>query len=363
MMTKALIAMSGGVDSSLAALLTMREGFECIGCTMKLHDNRVDSDSMQDGVCYISDDVEDARSVAERLGIPFHVFDFRDDFRCEVISRFVDMYERGMTPNPCIDCNRHMKFDRLLQCAGKLGCDYIVSGHYARVDMKDGRYRLRKSADESKDQSYVLYMLTQEQLAHVRFPLGEYNKSDVRQMAHDNGFITADKPDSQDICFVPDGDYAAFIERFTGHRYSSGDFVDTEGNVLGEHKGTIRYTVGQRKGLGIAVGRPMYVKRIDTESNRVILCDDEELFSDTLWASEFNWVSIDKPMTEIRCKAKIRYRHREQDARAFVEPDGLVRVVFDCPQRAVTPGQAVVLYDGDTVLGGGRIRDGREKVL
>ena len=248
-MAKALIAMSGGVDSSVAAYIMKEEGFDCIGCTMKLYDN-ADAGVSRDKTCCSLDDVEDARSVAARLGMPYYVFNFSDDFREKIICKFIDSYERGRTPNPCIDCNRYMKFAKLCERARILGCDFIVTGHYARIYKEGEKYVLKKALDETKDQSYVLYNLTQDILAHTRFPLGEMKKSETREIAEKCGFINAKKPDSQDICFVPDGDYARVIELNTGKKYPPGDFVDKNGNVLGRHKGIIHYTIGQRKGLG-----------------------------------------------------------------------------------------------------------------
>ena len=353
-MKKALIAMSGGVDSSLAALLTKNAGLECVGCTMKLYSSEEIGLSRTHTCCSL-DDVADARSVAYKIGIPYYVFNFTEDFQKKVIDRFVCSYECGLTPNPCIDCNRFMKFDKLFDRAKILGCDYVVTGHYARIEKQDGGYVLKKALDETKDQSYVLYSMTQEQLAHTLFPLGNMQKSEVRRLAEENRFINAAKPDSQDICFVPDGDYGAFLERYTGKKYAPGPFLDPEGNVLGTHKGTVRYTIGQRKGLGIAFGKPMYVKSIDVQNNTVTLAENQELYSDVLTANEFHWISGRIPPAEVRCKAKIRYRHAEQSAAAYPQPDGKVKIVFDQPQRAITPGQAVVLYDGDVVLGGGRI--------
>ena len=353
-MKKALIAMSGGVDSSLAALLTKNAGLECVGCTMKLYSSEEIGLSRTHTCCSL-DDVADARSVAYKIGIPYYVFNFTEDFQKKVIDRFVCSYECGLTPNPCIDCNRFMKFDKLFDRAKILGCDYVVTGHYARIEKQDGGYVLKKALDETKDQSYVLYSMTQEQLAHTLFPLGNMQKSEVRRLAEENRFINAAKPDSQDICFVPDGDYGAFLERYTGKKYAPGPFLDTEGNVLGTHKGTVRYTIGQRKGLGIAFGKPMYVKSIDVQNNTVTLAENQELYSDVLTANEFHWISGRIPPAEVRCKAKIRYRHAEQSAAAYPQPNGKVKIVFDQPQRAITPGQAVVLYDGDVVLGGGRI--------
>ena len=353
-MKKALIAMSGGVDSSLAAKLIKDAGYDCIGCTMKLYDNE-DIGISRKHTCCSLDDVEDARSVAYKIGIPYYVFNYKDGFRENVIRRFVEAYESGRTPNPCIDCNRYMKFDRLLNQATVLGCDYVVTGHYARIEEKYGVYYLKKALDETKDQSYVLYSLTQEQLAHTLFPLGNMQKSQVRRLAEENQFINADKPDSQDICFVPSGDYTEFLERYTGKKYLPGNFLDVDGNVIGQHKGTIHYTIGQRKGLAVALGKPMYVRQIDVAANTVTLVEDSGLYSDTLTATDFNWICDKQPAEAVRCQAKIRYRHREQPANVYPLPDGTVKVIFDTPQRAITPGQAVVLYDGDIVLGGGRI--------
>lgn len=353
-MDKVLIAMSGGVDSSVAAFLMKEQGCQCIGATMKLFHNE-DIGVKRTKTCCSLEDVEDARSVAFHLGIPYYVFNFSDDFKGQVIDRFTAAYERGATPNPCIDCNRYLKFERLYERARILGCDAIVTGHYARIEQENGRWLLKKSLDESKDQSYVLSSLTQEQLAHTRLPLGAMHKSETRRIAEEQGFYNADKPDSQDICFVPNGDYAGFIARFTGHDCSAGDFVDEEGHVLGRHKGIVHYTVGQRKGLGIAADAPLYVKQIDAASNRVVLSGNESLFSRELTANDFNWIAYDVPPRELRASARVRYHQREQAATVTVLGDGRVHLVFDEPQRAITPGQAVVLYDGDTVLGGGTI--------
>ncbi len=354
-MKKALIAMSGGVDSSVAAYLMKEHGYECIGVTMKLFQNEDAGISRKKSCCSL-DDVEDARSVARNLGIPYYVFNFTADFKKQVMDRFVAAYENGATPNPCIDCNRYLKFDRLYHRAKELGCHYVVTGHYARIEQReDGRYLLKKAADPSKDQSYVLYSLTQEQLAHTLFPLGDMNKHQTRMIADQQNFYNADKPDSQDICFVPDGDYAGFIRRFTGKDYPAGDFTDKDGNVLGQHKGIIGYTVGQRKGLGIAAGKPVYVTEICPAENRVILGDNEDLFHRELDVEEFNFISYDTPPAEFRAKAKVRYRQKEQWATVKVTGEKSVHIIFDEPQRAITKGQAAVLYDGDVVIGGGVI--------
>ena len=354
-MKKALIAMSGGVDSSLAAKLMIDSGFECIGCTMKLFHNE-DIGMERSRTCCSLDDVEDARRVAYKLGMRFYVFNFTTDFRNTVIRKFVESYQNGVTPNPCIDCNRYMKFGKLFERADILGCQYVVTGHYARIEEQNGSFVLKKAIDETKDQSYVLYSMTQEQLARTKFPLGNLRKAEVRAIAEQNGFINADKPDSQDICFVPDGDYARVIERQTGCKAPVGDFVDRHGNVLGKHKGMIHYTVGQRKGLGISSSEPFYVYRICPQDNTVVLGRREDLFTAQVDAADFNWISGRCPEHEFRCKAKIRYRQDEQWATVIPDSQRIVHIVFDNPQRAVTPGQAAVLYDGDTVLGGGTIQ-------
>ena len=351
---KALIAMSGGVDSSVAAFLLKQAGYDCIGVTMKLFQMRISGKAK---TCCSLDDVEDARGVARRLGIPYYVFNFSEDFKTQVIGRFISAYENGATPNPCIDCNRYLKFGCLFQRARELGCDTIATGHYARIEMQDGRYILKKALDRSKDQSYVLYSLTQEQLAHVRFPLGGLSKVEVRSIAEAQGFYNAEKPDSQDICFVPDGNYTAFLERYTGKLYSSGDVLDLSGQVIGQHQGAVRYTIGQRKGLGLALNKLVYVCRKDMAANTVTVGPDQALYTQELWADDVNWISVDRLSAPMRVCAKIRYRQAEQPATAYPDADGKIRLFFDKPQRAVTAGQAVVLYDGDMVVGGGAILD------
>ena len=355
MTKKALIAMSGGVDSSVAALIMKDKGYDCTGCTMRLYSNE-DAGIDKGHTCCSLDDVEDARSVARRLGMPYYVFNFADDFNEKIIEKFIHCYEQGITPNPCIDCNRYMKFDKLFDRAEVLGCDYVVTGHYARIEEpSDGTFQLKKALDLSKDQSYVLYSMTQEQLRKTQFPLGELEKSKVRSIAEANGFVNAAKPDSQDICFVPDGDYARVIRLRTGKHYDEGNYVDINGNVLGRHKGIIHYTIGQRKGLGIALGKPTFVVDIRPETNEVVLGTNDELFGRELNVTDFNWIAGTAPSDSFSCKAKIRYRQEEQPATATILPNGDVHISFDEPQRAITKGQAAVLYDGDTVLGGGVI--------
>ncbi len=495
---RALIAMSGGVDSSVAAYLTKEHGFDIAGVTLKMFGNDLIGASGESTCCSTSD-VEDAESVCRKLGVPFYVFNFADRFEEEVVRRFVRAYEEGKTPNPCIDCNRYLKFGALFQRMEELGFDYIVTGHYARVEragcenepsavqncvgaenssesrlcsgneipagrrlcsgneipacrrlcsgneipagrrlcsgneipacrrlcsgdeipagrylcagneIPAGRYLLKKAADPKKDQSYVLFSLTQEQLAHVLFPLGGMTKDETRKIAEEQGFINAHKHDSQDICFVPDGDYTGFIKRYTGKEYEHGDFVDEDGSVLGEHKGLIRYTIGQRKGLGLALPAPLYVCRKDTEKNQVVLAPNDRLYKSTLEVEDFNWIAFDeyidtadaenehvgaeidhvgaeadhvgakdahvdteRPKAEsstnsvlpgethhlrapFRAAVKVRYSQKESPATVTPLGGGRVRIDFDEPVRAITPGQAAVVYDGDIVIGGGTI--------
>lgn len=350
---KALIAMSGGVDSSVAAYLMKKAGYDCIGVTMKLYDNE-DIGMEQEKTCCSLSDIEDARSVAVKLGIPYYVFNFKDDFKEKVIDTFIHSYQCGMTPNPCIECNRHLKFEHLYHRAKALQCDVIVTGHYARIVKDDQeKFHLLKGKDITKDQSYVLYSLTQEQLAHTCFPLGDYTKEEIRQIAEEQGFFNANKKDSQDICFIPDGDYRKFIEETTGQKSIPGDFVDKDGNVVGTHKGYYCYTIGQRKGLGISAPEPYYVIEICPEENKVILGKNEDLFHNKLVAGDFNWIETMEPNEIV--KARIRYHQMEKEAKVHIVDDGKVEVEFLEPQRAITKGQAVVLYRGDAVVGGGTI--------
>ncbi len=340
-MKKALIALSGGVDSSVAALIMKNKGYECIGVTMKL----LDSD----------ESIHDAEAIAKKLDIEFMVADFREDFKKIVIDYFIKSYENGETPNPCIICNKYLKFGKMLSLAKELGCEKLVTGHYATISSENGRFYLKKSTNILKDQSYFLYSLSQEQLSMVEFPLGNMSKENVRKIAEENGFINANKGDSQDICFVPDGNYVSVIEKITKRNYPEGNFVDINGNILGIHKGIIKYTIGQRKGLGLALPEPMYVKEKDILENKVILSNNDALFEKELIVYNFNWISAENPECEIRAKARIRCRHKEADALLIPEKDGKVRVIFDEPQRAIAKGQALVAYYDDIVLGGGII--------
>lgn len=352
---KVMVGMSGGVDSSVAASLLLEQGCSVCGATLHLYDNA------QAGVgtrtCCSLADVEDARAVAYRLGIEHYVFNFGPEFRRCVMERFAEGYARGETPNPCIDCNRFIKFGKMLERARLLGMDSVATGHYARAeyDSVRGRWLLKKARDAAKDQTYVLYSLTQEQLAHTRFPLGGMLKSEVRAAAAERGFVNAAKPDSEDICFVPDGDYAAFLEREMGLRPKPGSFVDRAGNVLGTHRGLIHYTVGQRKGLGVTFGEPRYVLAKDAEKNTILLGPDSGLYAPGFTAGDVNWISGEPPAGPVEAGVKVRYSQSESAAVVTPLADGRVSVRFREPQRAVTPGQAAVFYAGDEVLGGGTI--------
>ena len=356
MSERALVAMSGGVDSSVAALLIKRQGFDAAGVTLKLFGNE-DIGLDSDRTCCSLEDVEDARSVAYRIGIPYFVFNFSEYFKEKVISRFIDCYARGITPNPCVDCNRFVKFDKLSERATLLGYDYIVTGHYAIIEhsREENRYYLKKGSDPEKDQSYVLYMLNQKQLSTSMFPLGGMHKSQVRRIAEENGFINAGKRDSQDICFVRGGGYAEFIRQYAGLKSETGNFVNSTGEILGTHRGIINYTVGQRRGLNVNSAYPLYVCGIDAQKNEVILGAEAELYGKSMDAGQINLIAYDRLTAPVRCRVKIRYRQAEQPAVAYQTGSDRLHIEFDFPQKAITKGQTAVLYDGDYVVGGGVI--------
>ncbi len=344
-MMKIGVAMSGGVDSSVAALLLKQGGYDLLGVTMRAFDGAPERDET------------DAAAVAARLGFGHITVDLCDKFRNTVMEYFAQSYISGETPNPCVYCNKMIKFGVLAEKIKDFGCDSIATGHYARINKTDpsGRILLERAVYTEKDQSYVLWQLSQKQLAAALFPLGDYTKPQVREIAAENGFISSDRPDSQDICFVPDGCYREFIEDFTGKKFASGDFVGTDGKLWGRHKGLISYTIGQRKGLGISAPAPLFVIRKDVEQNRVYLGSSEELFSARAEAREINLIAVEKITSSLRVTAKTRYSQKEAAATVYQTGDSTMTVEFDEPQRAVTPGQSVVLYDGETVVGGGII--------
>ncbi len=353
---KVVVGMSGGVDSSVAAYLLKEQGYDVVGVTMQIWQDE-SSDIVEDhgGCCGLSA-VDDARRVAAMLDIPYYVMNFKNEFKRDVIDYFVKEYKEGRTPNPCIACNRYVKWESLLTRSLSIGADYIATGHYARItQLSNGRYAIRNSMTAKKDQTYALYNLTQEQLSRTLMPIGDYTKDEVRAIAERIGLTVAHKPDSMEICFVPDNDYAGFIERETGYESVPGDFVDTRGNVIGKHKGVIHYTVGQRKGLGIALGKPAFVVAIKPETNQVVIGDNSDVFSDKLYANHINLMAADEITEPVHLKAKIRYSHEGAMCTVRKIADDTIECTFDEPVRAITPGQAVVLYDGDYVYGGGTI--------
>ena len=353
---KVVVGMSGGVDSSVAAWLLKEQGYDVIGVTMQIWQDEDNVVQEENGGCCGLSAVDDARRVAASIGIPYYVMNFKDEFKKTVIDYFTEEYLNGRTPNPCIACNRYVKWEALLQRSLSIGADYIATGHYARIDrLPNGRYAIRRSATLAKDQTYALYNLTQEQLAHTLMPVGEYSKDRIREMADEIGLMVAHKPDSQDICFVPDGDYASFIEETTDHPLPEGNFVSPDGKILGRHKGIIHYTVGQRKGLGLALGYPAFVLEIRPETNEVVIGTYDESLTHTVRADRLNFMSVEDLTEPMLVFAKIRYNHK--GAWCTVEKTGEdeITCTFDEPIRAATPGQAVVLYDGEYVLGGGTI--------
>lgn len=355
---RVVVGMSGGVDSSVAAALLKRQGYDVIGVTMQIWQEESCQIQEENGGCCGLSAVDDARRVASALQIPYYVMNFKSEFQRAVIDYFVDEYAKGRTPNPCIACNRYVKWESLLKRSMEIGADYIATGHYARIGrLKNGRYAVQMSATGQKDQTYALYNLTQEQLKHTLMPIGAYTKEEIRKMAEELGLPVANKPDSQDICFVPDGDYASFIGKESGQTFPEGNFVLEDGTVVGRHKGIIRYTVGQRKGLGIALGQPVFVLAIRPETNEVVVGPSEASMSPYVRADKINFMSVEDLHEPRRVWAKIRYNHK--GAWCMVEKTGEDEILctFEEPQRAAAPGQAVVLYEDGCVLGGGTIKD------
>ena len=354
---KVVVGMSGGVDSSVAAWLLKKQGYDVIGVTMQIWQDELPEQQEENGGCCGLSAVDDARRVAERLQIPYYVMNFKKEFKENVMDYFVQEYIDGRTPNPCIACNRFVKWESLLKRSLDIGAEYIATGHYARVEqLPNGRYALRKSATAANDQTYALYNLTQHQLSHTLMPVGEYTKDEIREMAAEIGLVVANKPDSQEICFIPDHDYAKFIEENTDCRLEEGNFVDKYGNVLGRHKGITHYTVGQRKGLNLSMGHPVFVTAIRPETNEVVIGENEDVFSNIVRCNKLNWMAIEGLAGgEMRVTAKIRYSHKGAPCVIRETGEDMVECVFDEPQRAATPGQAVVFYDGDYVVGGGTI--------
>lgn len=353
---KVVVGMSGGVDSSVCAYLLKEQGYDVIGVTMQIWQDDDTCDIRDDGACCGLSAVNDARRVAEQIGIPYYVMNFKKEFKENVMDYFTDEYLHGRTPNPCIACNRYVKWEALLKRSLDIGAEYIATGHYSRVEqLPNGRYSIKKSVTDMKDQTYALYNLTQEQLKHTLMPVGEYTKDEIREIANKIGLNVASKPDSQDICFVPDNDYAGFLENTANVKVSKGNFVTKDGKILGEHKGIIHYTIGQRKGLNLSMGHPVFVTEIRPDTNEVVIGESEDLFTRRIVVNNFNFMSVADIDGEVRLVGKIRYSHKGAPCVVKKLDNGLVECMFDEPQRAPTPGQALVLYDGDYVFGGGTI--------
>ena len=358
---KVIVGMSGGVDSSVAAMLLKKQGYDVIGVTMQIWQDEETAVQEENGGCCGLSAVDDARRVADQLEIPYYVMNFKKEFKDWVMDDFVQEYFRGRTPNPCIRCNRYVKWEALLHRSLAIGGDYIATGHYAKVvQLENGRYTLKK-APSRKDQTYALYNLTQEQLSKTIMPVGDYTKDEIRRMADEIGLAVASKPDSHDICFIPDGNYQKFLYEYTGKKLPQGNFVDQSGKVIGVHQGITHYTIGQRKGLNLSMGHPVFVTEIRPETNEVVIGENKDVFKSSLVASDVNWMSIPDPAPgeKVRVHAKVRYAHQGADATVYMTEDGNLICEFDEPQRAITPGQALVMYDGDYVVGGGVIKEVR----